>query len=100
MNYQEALAKLKSYGQEHVLMYYNELTKEQQEALLTQIDETDFSILVSGREGATENKKGVITPLTAMQLPEIEAKKEEWRKHFIMHCGVAQHQTKMYVVLQ
>ena len=50
MNYQEALAKLKSYGQEHVLMYYNELTKEQQEALLTQIDETDFSILVSGRE--------------------------------------------------
>lgn len=57
MNYQEALAKLKSYGQEHVLMYYNELTKEQQEALLTQIDETDFSILVSGREAATENKR-------------------------------------------
>lgn len=83
MNYQEALAKLKSYGQEHVLMYYNELTKEQQEALLTQIDETDFSILVSGREAATENKKGVITPLTAMQLPEIEAKKEEFRA-----CGL------------
>ena len=87
MNYQEALAKLKSYGQEHVLIYYNELTKEQQEALLTQIDETDFSILVSGREAATENKKGVITPLTAMQLPEIEAKKEGYSQNNHDHKG-------------
>ena len=39
MNYQEALAKLKSYGQEHVLMYYNELTKEQQEALISKQSE-------------------------------------------------------------
>ena len=83
MNYQEALTKLKSYGQEHVLMYYNELTKEQQEALLTQIDETDFSILVSGKEAASENKKGEISPLTAMQLPEIEAKKEQFQA-----CGL------------
>ena len=34
MNYQEAFAKLKSYGQEHVLMYYNELTKEQQDEVI------------------------------------------------------------------
>ena len=40
-----ARLKCKEYGQEHVLKYYDELSAEQQEALLAQIDETDMSIL-------------------------------------------------------
>ena len=42
MNFGQALEKLKAAGQEHILKYYNELTKEQQESLLAQIEETDF----------------------------------------------------------
>ena len=61
MNYQEALAKLKSYGQEHVLMYYNELTKEQQEALLTQIDETDSLERLNEIKVGLLGKKGELT---------------------------------------
>ena len=45
MNLEEARKKLEEYGQLHVLDYYDELTQEQKEALLAQIDETDFSVI-------------------------------------------------------
>ena len=76
MNYQEALLKLKQYGQEHVLAYYEELNEEQKQELLAQIADTDFSMLSSCREEKKENGKGEISPLAAMQLSEIEEKKE------------------------
>lgn len=78
MNYEEALAKLKKYGQEHVLQYFGELSEQEKEALLTQIGDTDFSMLSSckNKEGAGE--RGKITPLAAMQLPEISARKAEF----------------------
>lgn len=78
MNYEEALAKLKKYGQEHVLQYFGELSEQEKEALLTQIGDTDFSMLSSckNKEGAGE--RGKITPLAAMQLPEIGARKAEF----------------------
>lgn len=76
MNYQEALLKLKQYGQEHVLSYYEELNEEQRQELLAQIADTDFSMLSSCREEKKENEKGEISPLAAMQLSEIEEKKE------------------------
>ena len=45
MDISRAEEKLKKYGQEHVLKYYDELDGEAQKALLKQIEETDFSVL-------------------------------------------------------
>ena len=78
MTLTEAKQKLAKYGQEHVLKYYDELSDAQKEALLAQIDATDMSILASCKNREELAKKGVITPLAAMQLPEIEANKESF----------------------
>ncbi len=80
MNYEQALEKLTAAGQEHVLKYYDELTDQEKEKLLTQIEETDFSVLSSltGHKGAAE--KGKITPLATMQLPEIREREGEFSK--------------------
>ena len=44
MTYEAAKLKCETYGQEHVLKYYDELSLAEQEALLLQIEETDMSI--------------------------------------------------------
>lgn len=80
MTYQEAMNKLQMYGQEHVLAYYDQLTEEQKQLLLEQIQDTDFSMLSSCKEKREENKKGEISPLAAMQLTEIEAGREQFVK--------------------
>lgn len=80
MNYEEASAKLKEYGQEHVLKYFEELTEGEKEALLTRIADTDFSMLASCKEKENTGERGTITPLAAMQLPEIREKKEEFEE--------------------
>ncbi|MGN0402872.1 MAG: UTP--glucose-1-phosphate uridylyltransferase [Acetatifactor sp.] len=64
--------KLARYGQEQVLKYYDELNPQEQEELLEQIDATDMSILEACNHKEELSRKGVITPLAAMQLPEIE----------------------------
>lgn len=71
MDYKRAYEKLEKYGQLHVLKYYGELTEGQQQALLDQIEDTDFGNLKYCRDNTT-NKKGKITPLAAMQLDQIE----------------------------
>ena len=45
MNYNEARELLLEKGQGHLLRYYDELSKEEQESLLTQIERIDFSVL-------------------------------------------------------
>lgn len=76
MTYEEAYKKLAEAGQGHVLQYYDELSEEERKGLLDQIELTDFGVLkyCSNKEELTQ--KGVISPLSAMQLPEIEANKE------------------------
>ena len=78
MNYQEALSKLKQYGQEHVLAYYDELSDEQKQELQAQIADTDFSMLSSCKDEKKDEGRGEISPLAAMQLSEIEEKKAEF----------------------
>lgn len=80
MGYQEAYDKLEKYGQQHVLKYYEELGKEEQETLLQQIEQTDFEVLSLCQKKETLNPRGEITPIGVMQLPEIEAKREEYTK--------------------
>ena len=45
----QAKEKLAEYGQEHVLKYYGELSGEEQQALLDQVEATDMSILAACR---------------------------------------------------
>ena len=78
MTYQEAYQKLEKYGQLHVFKYYDELDEAQKTGLLQQIDETDFSILrfLDHRDDALT--EGRISPIGAMELDEIERRKEEF----------------------
>ena len=71
MNYEQAAEKLARFGQEHVLKYYEELTEQQKEALLTQIEGTDFSVLSHIENKNDSSIRGKITPLSSMQLPQI-----------------------------
>lgn len=80
MNYQEAYKKLEKYGQLHVLKYYDELGDEEREALLAQIEQTDFDVLSLCEKKETLNPRGKIEPIGVMELPEIEAKREEYTK--------------------
>ena len=75
MNYQEAYAKLEAADQLHVLKYYDELSAGEKEALLAQIAATDFSVIEYCKRESLAVEKGVISPLAAMELPEITAKK-------------------------
>ncbi len=76
MTLSQAKQKLEKYGQEHVLKYFDELNEQEKEALLTQIETTDMSILESCKHREELAQKGVITPLAAMQLTEIEENRE------------------------
>lgn len=80
MNYNEAYAKLEKCGQLHVLQYFDELTKEEQETLLAQIEGLDLEVTASCGHKEELNRKGKITPLSAMQLGEIEKRKDEFKK--------------------
>lgn len=77
MNYKEAYEKLEQYGQLHVLKYYEELTQEQKKELVDQIDATDFGMLKYCKNNTT-NQKGKISPITAMEIAEIEKNRERY----------------------
>lgn len=77
MTYAEAKEKLAKYGQEHVLQYFEELSEAEKAELLEQVAATDFSVVAAvGNEELS--KKGEITPLKAMELPEIEANHDKF----------------------
>ncbi len=78
MTLEQAKEKLAQYGQEHVLKYYEELSQEERQTLLDQIEATDMSILEACRHRDDLARKGVITPLAAMQLKEIEENRESF----------------------
>ncbi|MCH5344789.1 MAG: UTP--glucose-1-phosphate uridylyltransferase [Acetatifactor sp.] len=78
MTLEQAKEKLAKYGQEHVLKYYEELSETEKQTLLDQIEATDMSILEACKHKGDLAKKGVITPLAAMQLNEIEANRDSF----------------------
>ena len=79
MNYEQALQKLKAAGQEHVLRHFDDLKEEEKAALLQQIEEMDFSMIHYVHDRDQLPPRGVISPLGAMELPEIESRREEFR---------------------
>ena len=76
MEYNEALEKLKRYGQEQVLAWYDTLGEGEKSTLLREIEETDFSPLLGFRAALEPRAGEQIQPLAAMELPEIEANRE------------------------
>lgn len=78
MNLEQAREKLEHYGQQHLLRYYEELSEEQKEGLLAQIEAADMSVPQACKNREALAQKGVITPLASMQLPEIEANRESF----------------------
>ena len=75
---EQAKEKLKKYGQEHVLKYYEELSRAEKAALLEQIETSDMDILDFCRHQEELTKRGVITPLAAMELPRIRKNEEKY----------------------
>ena len=75
---EDAKKKLALFGQEHALKYYDELNKDEQNAILTQIQNIDFQCILDSTK--LENKKGAITPIRCLEIPEIESKKDEYTK--------------------
>lgn len=72
--------KLKEYGQEHVLKYFDELSEVEKKALEKQIEETDMSILAAALNPDQAASKGVISPLPCMELDEIEKGRESYKQ--------------------
>lgn len=79
MNLETAKELLKANGQEQLLRFYDELTKEEQTGLLEQIEGLDFSLLDNLSKKDQADARGVLAPLSAVEIAEIEAKKEEFR---------------------
>ena len=75
----EAGEKLNKYGQGHVLSYFDSLNEREKNVLLKQIEETDFSVLLSAKNDHGEDKR-VITPIKALQLGEINEKKDFYKE--------------------
>lgn len=72
MTLQEAQNKLSGTGQEHLLRYYDELSGEQREFLLAQIDDLDLGLLKCIGDSSKELEKGKIEPMGAVTKEEVE----------------------------
>lgn len=71
--------KLKSINQEQLLKFEDELTKEEKEALYSQIESIDFGVVNLVGKDKKEAKRGVISPLEALDLSRISEKEDIYR---------------------
>ena len=79
MDKSEALKVLRERGQEHVMKGFDHLSSDQQAQLLRQIEEIDWeTIALVGQD--SEGSEGDIEPLGAVDVSQIEARKEEFTK--------------------
>lgn len=79
MTFEEAKALLKEHGQEQLLRDWAALNEDEQASLLSQIAAVDWSLLRLVKEhGKTEETRGKLEPLGALELPEIESRRAEF----------------------
>ncbi len=84
MTYQEAKQVLAKQGQEHLLKYWDELSAAEQESLLDQIGQVDWSLLELVRRHSGEaEQRGHLEPLGALEMPEIAARRAEFEQRGI-----------------
>lgn len=79
MDYKTAKAYLSKIGQEQLLNYYNELSKDERVQLLQDIQKTDFSVLESLSK-ETQKPRGKITPIDAVSLRDIAQNRDMYEK--------------------
>ena len=79
MTYEQIKDILIKHDQLHLLKYYDKLTEEQQANLLAQISSVNWHLLelLQNRQD-TEAVKGKLEPLGALEVSEIEKRKEEF----------------------
>lgn len=80
MNYNETLEMLKKHGQEQLLKYYDELSDESKASLLAQIGQIDWSLLSLLDRKEMKVEKGELSPLGALEIDEINARRDEFEK--------------------
>lgn len=92
MDYLEIKERLRKYGQEQLLRFYDELNEEEKAVLLDEINEIDFEAYdVNAKNEQSDN----IQPIKAMTLDEIEKQKDKFYA-----CGLdALRQGKVAAVL-
>lgn len=77
MTKEQITEKLQAVDQMQLLRFYDELSSEEQQALLGEIERIDFDMINIHQK---DEDAGKITPLGAMTLDEIEAKKDELKE--------------------
>ncbi len=80
MTYQEAYQLLEEKEQLHVLRFYDNLDSAGQEHLLSQIESIDWRVIESLSHKDDSVNKGNIEPLAAIEVSEIEEKKDSFRQ--------------------
>ncbi len=78
MTIEDAKKKLEQFGQLHVLKYFDELSDAEKSELLSQIEDTDFAVLENCKNLGKSEGRGEFSPLAALQVSEIEKKKDEF----------------------
>ncbi|MDD6345773.1 MAG: UDPGP type 1 family protein [Oscillospiraceae bacterium] len=78
MNYKEALEKLSVCGQQHILEYYDELSDDEKECLLSQVENLDMSLLKYFNERNVSGKRGDFKPLGAVSIKEVSERYDEF----------------------
>lgn len=78
MSYNEIRDKLIQYGQIHVLNFWEGLSEAEQAELSEQIENTDFDIIENSINSINSETNGVISPIGALSVDEIEADKEKY----------------------
>ena len=80
MEYDKILHTLQTYGQEHLLKYYDSLQQKDQECLLKQIADIDWGILKLLQSGKAAEEKGlrsgIIESIAASYRASIESEKK------------------------
>lgn len=81
LTFDKAQTILAQYGQPHILKYYNELSDDEKNSLLSQIELIDFSVLDVLRNNTNETaKRGAFEPLGAVTISEIAERKTEFEQ--------------------
>jgi len=77
MDYSQAVEKLKKYDQMQILKYYDELSQDQKEFLLNEIDKTDFDSI---RPEPPKDSEDLIEPMGMVKLDEISKNRERYEQ--------------------
>ena len=77
MNYNEAVEKLNKHGQMQLLAFYDELSDERKQKLLSEIEAIDFTAI---EKEEPETDRSNISPIRALTVEEIDANKDAYYK--------------------